>query len=190
MPEPYVTPTPTPKTPPPTVKLAKTRVHVDTFSPQLVEPVTPVTLTGEQLMYLTRLLEVTSSDRQFAAKALKTIVYILNPPAGAVLTSLTPSSAALGSPSFTLHVVGTGFDSASKIYFNGGEETTTFVSATELTTGVDMSTAGAAVEVPVVVEGGNGAASNELKFTFTPAAGVLSTQKSPEVKTFTEPVKK
>src|SRR5678816_2221276 len=53
-------------------------------------------------------------------------------------TALVPSSAKLGDPSFTLHVQGTGFVPGSVILWNGSPEPTTFVSATELTTLVNM----------------------------------------------------
>ena len=87
-----------------------------------------------------------------------------------VLSSLVPSTAALGAPSFTLHVHGTGFRQESTIYWNGGAEQTTFVSATELTTAVDMSSASVAIPIPVTVKTITGQESNALTFTLTPAA--------------------
>jgi hypothetical protein len=95
------------------------------------------------------------------------------PPEGGaapVLTSLTPATAVLGAPSFTLHVRGTGFVDGAVIVFAGHDEPTTWVSATEVTTGVDMSVwAGPDPAVPVVVRGGDGAVSNTLTFAFTAA---------------------
>ena len=85
------------------------------------------------------------------------------------ITALVPSDVALGSPSFTVHVMGT-FQDGDVIVWNGSDEVTTFVSATELTTGVNMDTAEAAVSVPVLVRSGSGAASNEMAFTFKPAS--------------------
>jgi hypothetical protein len=86
-----------------------------------------------------------------------------------VLTSLTPPSAKLGDPNFTLHVIGTGFRPGSVILWNGGAEPTTYVSATELTTGVNMATAAVAMPIPVQVETVSGLRSNVLTFDLQPA---------------------
>jgi hypothetical protein len=86
-----------------------------------------------------------------------------------VIESLEPSSAALGSPSFTLHVKGTGFKEDSVILWNGSPEPTTFVSATELTTGVNMETVEVAMEIPVVVKNAD-AESEPATFTLTNGA--------------------
>jgi hypothetical protein len=94
----------------------------------------------------------------------------VNPPVPAVLTSLVPPSAKLGDPSFTLHVHGTGFRPDSVILWNGGQEPTTYVSPTELTTGVNMATAEVALAIPVAVVNLPGVASNELTFDLQPAA--------------------
>ena len=83
------------------------------------------------------------------------------------LSSLVPSSAALGSPSFTLHVHGTGFDPASQIIWNGSAEPTEYISDTELTTEVNMDTASVAVDIPVVVQNGFGVQSAPLIFSLT-----------------------
>lgn len=66
--------------------------------------------------------------------------------------TLDPATAAIGDPSFTLHVHGTGFTATSVIVFAGQDEPTTFVSDTELTTGVDMSVwVGPDPAIPVLV---------------------------------------
>lgn len=88
-----------------------------------------------------------------------------------VLSSLSPTTAALGSADFTLHVTGTGFVSADQINWNGTNEPTTYVSATELTTQVNMATAVVAAEIPVKVRN-----SNVLTFSLTAAAGTLGAQ--------------
>jgi hypothetical protein len=87
-----------------------------------------------------------------------------------VLASLTPATVVLGAPSFTLHVHGTGFVEGAVIVFAGHDEPTTWVSATEVTTGVDMNVwLGPDPAVPVVVRGAGGAVSNTLTFAFTAA---------------------
>jgi hypothetical protein len=90
-------------------------------------------------------------------------------PVAPVLQSLDPPTAALGTPSFTLHVHGVGFAPDDVILWNGGAEATTFVSPTEVTTGVNMDTAAYAVPIPVEVAGAGGV-SNALTFTFTEPA--------------------
>jgi hypothetical protein len=83
------------------------------------------------------------------------------------VTELDPESANIGDPSFTLHVHGTGFGPDSVIVFNGHEEPTTFVSTTELTTGVDMDVwKGPSEPLPVVVKTGLGDQSEPLEFQF------------------------
>jgi len=88
-----------------------------------------------------------------------------------VLASLVPPSAKLGDPSFTLHVHGTGFRPDSVIVWNGSPEPTTYVSATELTTSVNMATAEVALPIPVLARTIGGQDSNVLTFDLQPAAG-------------------
>jgi hypothetical protein len=140
----------------------------DPFSPKLLtSPVLPVT--EEQKMYVRKVLDKACSDSRFADKAYVAIAYILS--GGSVVVpnilSLSPSSAEVGDPDFTLHVHGTGFTPTSKIFFNGGEEPTTYVSASELTTGVSMATVSGASVVPVNVVSADGVSSTPLNFTFT-----------------------
>jgi hypothetical protein len=83
--------------------------------------------------------------------------------------SLSPSSAALGSANFTLHVIGTGFRTGCQIMWNGSPEPTTVVSPTECTTLVNMATAQVATPLPVAVRSLGGLESNALTFTLTAA---------------------
>jgi hypothetical protein len=91
---------------------------------------------------------------------------IMAPP---VVTALEPAAAELGAPSFTLHVLGTGFDAASVIVFAGHDEPTTLVDDTVVTTGVDMAVWLGPDALPVLVRNGDGTESNALTFTFTEA---------------------
>jgi hypothetical protein len=86
-----------------------------------------------------------------------------------VLTALAPATVALGAPSFTVHVQGTGFAPEAVITFAGHDEPTTVVSPTEVTTGIDMAVWIGPDTVQVTVRNGAGAASNALPFTFTSA---------------------
>ena len=100
-----------------------------------------------------------------------------------VVSSLNPSSAVIGIPSFDLHVIGSGFNPGSVIVFNGYDEPTTFISPTELTTGVNMSVWAAPAVLPVKVRNGNGMESAPVNFTFTEAgAGTLGAKKVEEKK--------
>lgn len=108
-----------------------------------------------------------------------------------VVTRLEPDQVALGSPSFTLHVQGTGFALDSVIVWNGSDEPTTVVSATELTTSVNMATAVVAMTLPVAVRTGV-VVSNSLPFTFTEMPPLRSAADPPRgvvpIRTRTAPV--
>ncbi len=114
-----------------------------------------------------------------------------------VLTSIAPSSAAAGSPGFTMTLTGTSFISTSVARWDGADLTTTFVSATQLTALVpsgDILTVGSAsvavfnpvgaaqiVKNKIHPHGGgpSGQTSNALTFTITaenptPVASSLS----------------
>ena len=75
----------------------------------------------------------------------------------------------IGSTDFTLRVIGTNFTDTSVIVFNGGDEPTTFVSDTELETGIKPSTASVAGSYPVIVKQGTYFTPPQ-QFTFTDAA--------------------
>jgi hypothetical protein len=90
-------------------------------------------------------------------------------------TALVPASAKLGDPSFTLHVQGTGFQPGSVILWNGNPEPTTYVSATELTTLVNMATAQVAMPIPVAVEVVPGLVTNSLIFDLQLAGTATAT---------------
>jgi hypothetical protein len=87
------------------------------------------------------------------------------------LTSLSPNTVALGQPDFDIHVMGTGFAEGAVIVWNGGDEPTTRVSETELTTGVNMATAQNAVTLPVLVRNPDDQITEPMDFTFTAAEG-------------------
>jgi hypothetical protein len=169
----------------------------DPFSPVLLSS-SALDVTQEQKDYIKKVLDKACSDSRFAEKAYVAIAFILAGGSATVpeITSLNPGSVTLGDPDFTLHVLGSGFSTLSKIIFNGSEEPTTYVSDTELTTGVNMATAITAATVPVHVVSGDGVLSNAVNFVFqdggTPLVAVAA--KEPVVKSApaipTTPVKK
>jgi hypothetical protein len=138
-------------------------------------------VTGEQLSLLKMVLDTACSDSKFAQKAYVAIGLILTGQMvkSPTVTSLTPNSAEIGDASFTLHVHGTNFKNTDKIVFAGVEEPTTFVSATELTTGVNMSVWAGPDVLPVLVESADGVLSNPMSFTFTDGTPVALSVKSP-----------
>ena len=84
------------------------------------------------------------------------------------LTSISPTTAEVGGPDFTLECVGTNFSpNNTVIVFNGGEEPTVFVDDTHVTTGVKPSLVSNAIDVPVLIRTGFGD-SLPLTFSFTP----------------------
>jgi IPT/TIG domain len=89
-------------------------------------------------------------------------------PGTPVITSIDPAHAEVGAADLTMTVTGTGFTAASVILFNNGEEATTFVSETSLTTGVKPSLASGPAVVPVQVREGE-LVSAPVDFTFTEA---------------------
>jgi hypothetical protein len=86
------------------------------------------------------------------------------------VTGLTPDTVAIGEPSFDIHVMGTGFVDGCTINFAGQDEPTTFVSDTEVTTGINMPLWLGPDAVPVFVKNPDDTASNAMDFTFTAAA--------------------
>ena len=93
------------------------------------------------------------------------------------LTSLSPSAATAGGPSFTLTVNGNNFVNGAAVRWNGNARTTTFVSATQLTAQVlasDIATAGTA-QVTVFNPAPGGGVSNALNFTINAAVSNVVT---------------
>jgi len=82
------------------------------------------------------------------------------------ITALSQNGAIVGDAAFTLSVFGENFDNQSVIVWNNGDETTTFVTAGEITTGVDPTTASGAVMIPIQVRDASGFVSNMVPFTF------------------------
>ena len=64
------------------------------------------------------------------------------------ITSLSPTSVAVGSGAQTLTINGTGFLSTSTVSYNGSTRTTTFVSSTQLTLALTSTDVGHSRDVP------------------------------------------
>lgn len=85
-----------------------------------------------------------------------------------VLTSISPASAAIGGADVTMECSGSNFLPGSIITFNGGDEPTTIVSPTKVTTIVKPSTATTPGTYPVTVKHSGGESAPQ-GFTFTAA---------------------
>ena len=147
--------------------------HIDPFEPVLLNTETQtLDVTPEQSEYIKDILNKACSDSRFAQKAYASIMLVLTvgPTAIPEVTSLNPTTAVLGSESFLLRVSGKNFDEGSQIIWNGSPETTTRISDTELTTGVDMSTAAVAIDLPVIVQNSKGVMSEPMTFSLTDPA--------------------
>jgi N-acetylneuraminic acid mutarotase len=97
------------------------------------------------------------------------ITFTVNNPVPAI-SSISPSSATAGGPSFTLTVNGSHFVSGSVVDWNGSARTTTFASRTRLTASIsaaDIATPGTA-SVTVVNAPPGGGMSNAKTFTINP----------------------
>jgi hypothetical protein len=93
------------------------------------------------------------------------------------VTAVVPDSVTLGEPDFTVSVQGTGFDEEAVIVWNGFDEPTTFVSATEVQTGVNMAVWAAPVALDVQVRTAAGL-SNAQTFTFlAPVEGATTSRR-------------
>jgi hypothetical protein len=82
-----------------------------------------------------------------------------------VFQRMAPTDAPIGGAPFTLHCYGVDFDPAAKIVWNGGEEPTTFIDSTHLTTGVQPGTAVVTTSVPVSIRNPT-ADSDSIWFAF------------------------
>ena len=87
-------------------------------------------------------------------------------------TGLSPSTVVTGGPAFTLTVNGTNFVNSSTVNFNGVSRTTTFVSATKLTSQILASDIGTDGTFPITVvnPAPGGGTSNAVNFTVSPMA--------------------
>ena len=101
------------------------------------------------------------------------LTFTINQSVAPSLSSLSPNSAAAGTPAFILTVNGSGFVSGSTVQWNGTALPTTFVSASQLTALVAASFIGSQGTASVTVQNTASVTSNALTFTINPS-GTLS----------------
>lgn len=96
--------------------------------------------------------------------------------AGPALTSLNPNTTSVGSPAFSLSIIGTGFGSSPTVLWNATALSVTSKSATQLTASVPANLVATAGTASITVKSG-GITSNALSFTVV--AGPTLTSISP-----------
>ncbi|MEO6406069.1 MAG: T9SS type A sorting domain-containing protein, partial [Ferruginibacter sp.] len=128
--------------------------------------------------YLRQGTAANASTQKIDAVLVGTTWAVVTPVSSPTLTTITPSSANVGDPGFTITVDGTNFASGnSTVTWNGTNRTTTFVSATQLTASIpasDLSTSGTAT-VGVTTTGAAAPLSNSQLFTINASSGATIT---------------
>ncbi len=102
--------------------------------------------------------------------------FTIQPP---TISSLSPPSAAAGSPGFTLTVNGTNFVSGSTVQFNGTALSTAFVNAAQLTATVTANLLTTAGTAPVVVTNPGGSVANAVFTILAPTISSLNPSAAP-----------
>jgi hypothetical protein len=88
------------------------------------------------------------------------------------ISSLSPASAAVGGPAFTMTVNGTGFLSGAVVEWNGSPLSTGYASGTQLSASVPASLIASAGNASITVKNSGGAVSNALTFSITTGMSV------------------
>lgn len=88
----------------------------------------------------------------------------------AVVTGLSPASAAAGSAGFQLTVTGNGFAPGATVLWNGAVRTTTYVSATQVRATITSADVSAVSTNTVAVRNSNGLTSNAVTFDVLPSS--------------------
>ena len=89
----------------------------------------------------------------------------------ATITSLSSTSAAVGSSAMTLTINGSGFVASSTVTYKGVGHAATFVSASQLSMTLSTSDLATAGTFPIVVTDPGGSSSNSVNFTVTSGGG-------------------
>ena len=132
---------------------------------QLTAQITSVDLTAAGTVNIT----VSNGASGAVSKA---VTFTVTPLPPLKLSSMSPTSVAVGGGPFTLTLLGAGFAGAATVNWNGSARTTTYVSSTELlaqVTAADIASAGTAA-VTVVNFAAAGGTSAPLTLTIAPAS--------------------
>ena len=110
------------------------------------------------------------------------IDFTVQPPAGLTLGSVSPSAVEAGGVSFTLTILGYGFDTDAVAQWNGGARPTTYVSPEELLAQIsasDIASSGSATVA--VLNASAGITSNSSQVTIDPPSkDAVAVQENPE----------
>lgn len=101
-------------------------------------------------------------------------LHVLTPPPAPILDSITPDTAQIGGTSRILNVYGSAFTPQSKITWNGGDLTTTALSATHLLATLTTGMFGVVDTIPVAVRtpGPGGGTSSSKVFRILPPPAI------------------
>jgi subtilisin family serine protease len=96
-----------------------------------------------------------------------------------IITSLSPSSTLAGGSGFVLTVTGSNFTENSKVLWNGGQRSTTYVSGTQLRASILSGDIAGTGTASVSVNDPAGGTSNEIGFAIEPKPAMGITSLSP-----------
>jgi N-acetylneuraminic acid mutarotase len=124
----------------------------------------------------TETLEAIATASGYSTSPVATAVYTINIPSNPVpvLGNLSPAFTSAGGAAFTLAVTGTGFTTASTVYWGTSALSTTYESATQLSAQVpaaDIATGGITAVVTVLTPAPGGGTSNSFQFEVDSASG-------------------
>ena len=158
-------------------------MELDTLTPQVIPPVVidpfnpvlfdspSVEMTKEQEDAVRSVLLLISSDTNFAQRGASALRAILL--AGTTtlpfINSINPPNRKVGSPSFKLTVLGSGFVVGSTILIDGNPVTTLFVSPTEVNTTISLAGVTVPKSYAINVKTPIGLVSNTVAFNATAA---------------------
>jgi hypothetical protein len=110
------------------------------------------------------------------ASASNALSFTISPNAAApVIVNLSPSSATVGGPAFTLTVTGSGFVAGSNVEWNSAPIATTYVSPTQLTASVSSTVITSPANADITVLNTGGLTSNDVPFPVNSAPPSLLT---------------
>ena len=119
--------------------------------------------------------QVTTTNPPPGGGTSSALIFTVNNPVP-FIQSIKPNSAIAGGPAFTLTVTGSNFVTNSKVQWNGGDLSTTYVSNSELTAQVPAHAIESAGTVPITVfnPAPGGGTSNQVTFTIDNAVPTLT----------------
>jgi peptidoglycan/xylan/chitin deacetylase (PgdA/CDA1 family) len=103
------------------------------------------------------------------------------------ISALAPQTVTVGSPGFTLQVIGSGFVSGATVRWNGADRSTTFGSSTQLQASIPAADIATAGTVSVTVRNPDAVVSNSLNLTMLAPASPQISALAPQTVTVGSP---